>query len=47
MLLPGQKPAKAFFFLFADVFVYVTSQFRHFLVVHSILRQTLDPPLKQ
>ena len=47
MLLPGQKPAKAFFFLFADVFVHVTRQFRHSLVVHSILRKTLDPPLKQ
>ena len=46
-MLNAVKPAKAFFFLFADVLVYVTSQFRHFLVVHSILRKTLDPPLKQ
>ena len=26
---------------------YVTSQLRHFLVVHPFLRKTLDPPLEE
>ena len=45
MLLPSQKPAKAFFLVFAFKCIYVTSQLRHSLEVHHLLRKILDPPL--
>ena len=35
------------FFVFAFKFFYVTSQLRHFLVVHPFLRKILDPPLEE
>ena len=42
MLLPGRKPSSSYSLL---KFVYVTSQLRHSLVVHPLLRKILDPPL--
>ena len=42
MLLPSRKPSSSYSLL---KFVYVTSQLRHSLVVHSLLRKILDPPL--
>ena len=41
MLLPSQKPSYYYSIL---KFVYVTSQLRHPLVVHPLLRENLDPP---
>ena len=43
MLLPRQKPSS---YLLLSFF-YVTSQLRHFLVVHPFLRKILDPPLEE
>ena len=43
MLLPSRKPSSSYSLL---KFVYVTSQLRHSLVVHPLLRKILDPPLK-
>ena len=43
MLLPSRKPCSSYSLL---KFVYVTSQLRHSLVVHPLLRKTLDPPLR-
>lgn len=43
MLLPGQKPSSYPLLKF----VYVTSQLRHSIVVHHLLRKVLDPPLRQ
>ena len=42
MLLPSRKPSSSYSLL---KFVYVTSQLRHSLVVHPLLRKILDPPL--
>ena len=42
MLLPSQKPSSLYSLL---KFVYVTSQLRHSLVVHSLVRKILDLPL--
>ena len=42
MLLPRRKPSSSYSLL---KFVYVTSQLRHSLVVHPLLRKILDPPL--
>ena len=44
MLLPSRKPSSSYSLL---KFVYVTSQLRHSLVVHPLLRKILDPPLSQ
>ena len=43
MLLPSQKPSSSYVLL---KFVYVTSQFRHSLVVRPLLRKILDLPLR-
>ena len=43
MLLPSRKPSSSYSLL---KFVYVTSQLRHSLVVHPLLRKILDPPLQ-
>ena len=42
MLLPSQNPSSSYSLL---KFVDVTSQLRHFLEVHPLLRNILDPPL--
>ena len=42
MLLPSQKPSSSYSLL---TFIYVTSQLRHSLAVHLVLRKVLDPPL--
>ena len=42
MLLPSRKPSSSYSPL---KFVYVTSQLRHSLEVHPLLRKILDPPL--
>ena len=42
MLLPSRKPSSSYSLL---KFVYVTSQLRHSLVVHPLLRKIPDPPL--
>ena len=42
MVLPNRKPSSSYSLL---KFVYVTSQLRHSLVVHPLLRKILDPPL--
>ena len=44
MLLPSRKPSSSYSLL---KFVYVTSQLRHSLVVHPLLRKILDPPLRR
>ena len=44
MLLPGQKLSSSYPLL---KFVYVTSQLRHSIVGHHLLRKILDPPLRQ
>ena len=44
MLLPSRKPSSSYSLL---KFVYVTSQLRHSLVVHPLLRKILDPPLQE
>ena len=44
MLLPSRKPSSSYSLL---KFVYVTSQLRHSLVVHPLLRKILDPPLRK
>ena len=41
MLLPSQKPSPLYSLL---KFVHVTSQIRHSLVIHPLLRKILDPP---
>ena len=43
MLLPGQKPSSYPLLKF----VYATSQLRHSIVVHHLLRKVVDPPLRQ
>ena len=42
MLLPSREPSSSYSLL---KFVYVTSQLRHSLAVHPLLRKILDPPL--
>ena len=44
MLLPSQKPSSSYSLL---KFLYVTSQLRHFLEVHPLLRKNLDQPLQK
>ena len=44
MLLPSRKPSSSYSLL---KFVYVTSQLRHSLVMHPLLRKILDPPLSR
>ena len=44
MLLPSRKPSSSYSLL---KFVFVTSQLRHSLVVHPLLRKILDPPLSR
>ena len=42
MLLPSQKPSSSYAL---EKFVYVTGQLRYSLVVYTLLRKILDPPL--